>query len=77
MLLIRGGHIKPIVGEELMKGDVLVGDDGRIAAIGENVDVPADTPVLDATAVWSRPALWTRIAISAWKKNVCAGRAMT
>ena len=24
MLLIRGGHIKPIVGEELMKGDVLL-----------------------------------------------------
>lgn len=55
MLLIRGGHIKPIVGEELMKGDVLVGDDGRIAAIGENVDVPADTPVLDATGCLVTP----------------------
>ena len=55
MLLIRGGHIKPIVGEELMKGDVLVGDDGRIAAIGENVDVPTDTPVLDATGCLVTP----------------------
>lgn len=55
MLLIRGGHIKPIVGEELMKGDVLIGDDGRIAAIGENVDVPTDTPVLDATGCLVTP----------------------
>ena len=55
MLLIRGGHIKPIVGEELMKGDVLIGDDGRIAAIGEKVDVPTDTPVLDATGCLVTP----------------------
>ncbi len=55
MLLIRGGHIKPIVGEEMMKGDVLIGDDGRIAAIGEKVDVPADTPVLDAAGCLVAP----------------------
>ncbi len=55
MLLIRGGHIKPIVGEEMMKGDVLIGDDGRIAAIGEKVDAPADTPVLDAAGCLVAP----------------------
>lgn len=55
MLLIRGGHIKPIVGEEMMKGDVLIGDDGRIAAIGEKVDAPADAPVLDAAGCLVAP----------------------
>ena len=55
MLLIRGGHIKPIVGEEMMKGDVLIGDDGRIDAIGEKVDAPADTPVLDAAGCLVAP----------------------
>ena len=28
MLLIRGGKIKPIVGEEMENGELLIGDDG-------------------------------------------------
>ena len=41
MLLIRGGKIKPIVGEEMENGELLIGDDGKIAAIGQKVDAPA------------------------------------
>jgi len=48
MLLIHNGHIKPIVGTELQTGSVLIGDDGKIAEIGENICVPAGTPAIDA-----------------------------
>lgn len=48
MLLIKNGHIKPMVGEELENGSILVGDDGKIVAIGELVEAPLDALVLDA-----------------------------
>ena len=36
MLLIKNGHIKPIVGEEIENGSILLGDDGKIAYDTEN-----------------------------------------
>ncbi len=55
MLLIRGGHIKPMTGEEWENGQVLIGDDGTIAAVGAQVDAPADAEVLDATGCLVTP----------------------
>ncbi len=48
MLLIRNGHIKPMVGQELENGCILVGDDGKIAAIGTSLSAPASAEVIDA-----------------------------
>ena len=48
MILIINGHIKPIVGEELENGCVLLGDDGKIAAIGAEISAPEGTQVVDA-----------------------------
>lgn len=48
MLLIKNGHIKPIVGEELENGCVLIDDAGKIAAVGAELEAPADTQVIDA-----------------------------
>jgi len=48
MLLIVNGHIKPIVGKEYEKGCVLIGDDGKILEIGENIPVPEGCKVIDA-----------------------------
>lgn len=48
MLLIKNGHIKPIVGEELEQGCVLIDDDGKIAAVGADLNVPDGTQVIDA-----------------------------
>ena len=49
MLLIKNGHIKPIVGEEIDNGYILIGDDGKIAAISsEHIEVPTGTEVIDA-----------------------------
>ena len=41
MLLIKNGHIKPMVGEDIENGCVLIGDDGKIKAVGANIEEPA------------------------------------
>ena len=48
MLLIKNGYIKPMVGEDIPCGCVLVGDDGKIVAVGEQIEAPADCQVIDA-----------------------------
>lgn len=48
MLLIKNGHIKPIVGEELENGCVLIDDAGKIAAIGTDIQAPEGADVIDA-----------------------------
>lgn len=48
MLLIKNGHIKPMVGEELENGCILIDDAGKIAAIGAVLQAPEGTEVIDA-----------------------------
>ena len=48
MLLIQNGHIKPIVGDELPRGAVLIGDDGRILQVAASIEAPAGCRVVDA-----------------------------
>lgn len=55
MILIKGGKIKPITGAEIENGELLIGDDGKIAAIGKTVDAPADAKVIDATGCLVTP----------------------
>lgn len=48
MLLIKNGHIKPIVGPELENGSILIDDNGKIATIGTDLTAPEGTQVIDA-----------------------------
>ena len=48
MILIKNGQIKPIVGQPLEKGCILIDDDGKIAAIGADLTAPADAQIIDA-----------------------------
>lgn len=48
MLLIKNGHIKPMVGEEIENGCVLIGDDGKILSVGPSIDPPEGAAVIDA-----------------------------
>lgn len=48
MLLIKNGHILTMNGAEYESGSVLVGDDGKIAAVGQLTDIPENIPVIDA-----------------------------
>ncbi len=48
MLLIKNGYIKTMAGPDLEKGCVLLGDDGKIVAVGPVLDAPENTAVIDA-----------------------------
>lgn len=48
MLLIQNGHIKPMVGQELPNGCVLLGDDGKILQVAERIAAPEGAQVIDA-----------------------------
>ena len=48
MLLIKNGYVMPMTGEDLENGSVLIGDDGKIVAVGTDLPVPEGAEVLDA-----------------------------
>lgn len=48
MILIKNGYIKPMVGEDIANGAVLIGDDGKIISVGESIEAPAGATVIDA-----------------------------
>ena len=77
MLLIKNGHIKPMVGNELENGCVLIGDDGKIVAVGAELTAPEGAQVIDAGGRLVTPAAWTHTATSAWTTRLWAGKAGT
>ena len=48
MLLIKNGYIKTMAGADLKNGCVLIGDDGKIAAVGTELTAPEGAAVIDA-----------------------------
>ena len=48
MLLIQNGQIRTMAGAEYPRGDLLIDDNGKIAAVGENLTAPAGAQVIDA-----------------------------
>ena len=48
MLLIKNGYIKPMVGADIENGCVLIDDNGKIAAVGAQIDAPEGCTVIDA-----------------------------
>ncbi len=57
MLLIKNGQIKPMVGPELACGCVLIGDDGKIVAVGAELSAPEGAQVIDAGGRLVTPGL--------------------
>ena len=55
-IAITGGTVYPVSGPKLANATVLVRD-GRVAAVGTNVAVPADAKRIDATGKWITPGL--------------------
>lgn len=48
MLCIRNGHIKTMAGKDYENGAVLIGDDGRILAVGDHLSIPENAEIIDA-----------------------------
>ena len=55
-IAITGGTVYPVSGPRIENGTVLVRD-GRIAAVGRDVAIPADAQRVDATGKWVTPGL--------------------
>ncbi len=53
-IAITGGTVYPVSGPRIEQATVLIRD-GRIAAVGTNVTVPADATRIDATGKWVTP----------------------
>ncbi|MFD0206519.1 MULTISPECIES: amidohydrolase [Saccharothrix] len=51
---ITGGYVVPVVGEPIEGGTVLIRD-GKIVAVGADVEVPDGVPVVDAAGGWVLP----------------------
>lgn len=54
LVAITGGRVVPVSAPVIEGGTVLIRD-GRIEAVGADVDVPADARVVDATGKWVLP----------------------
>ncbi len=48
MILIKNGYIKPMAGNDIENGSVLIGDDGKIISVGNDIDAPEGAAVIDA-----------------------------
>ena len=55
MLYIKNGHIKTMAGPDLENGCILIGDDGKIAAVGADIPCPAEAQVIDACGALVTP----------------------
>ncbi len=48
MLFIQNAHLKPITSPDILSGCLLIGDDGKIAALGAGLTPPESAEILDA-----------------------------
>ena len=48
MLLIKNGYVKPMAGADIPNGCVLIDDNGKIAAVGADIEIPEGCDVIDA-----------------------------
>ena len=57
MLLIKNGYIKPIVGDDIEKGCILIGDNGKIFKVAKIIEAPDDAKIIDAGGKLVTPGL--------------------
>ena len=48
MLFIKNGYVKTMAGADIPSGCVLIGDDGKIAAVGADLTAPDGADIIDA-----------------------------
>lgn len=56
MLLIKNGKVLTMAGEVYEQGDILI-DGAKIKAVGENLEVPENTEIIDAKGMWVMPGM--------------------
>ncbi|WP_326909719.1 amidohydrolase [Sedimentibacter sp. MB31-C6] len=56
MILIKNGFIKTMAGEDIENGQILI-EDGKIKAVGKDIEVPIDVEIIDAKGCLVTPGL--------------------
>ncbi len=57
MLLIKNGYINPIVGKDIENGCILIGDDGKIVKVAQDIEAPNGAEIVDAGGMLVTPGL--------------------
>lgn len=57
MILIKNAHLKTIANGDVENGCVLIGDDGKLAAVGKDIDAPEGAEIIDAEGRLVTPGL--------------------
>lgn len=55
MIYIKNGYLKPMSGDDIEHGSILIGDDGKIAYVGEEIVPPEGATVIDAEGLLVTP----------------------
>jgi len=55
MLFIMNGYVKTMTGPDLPGGCVLIGDDGKILQVGQNLEAPEGAQIIDAEGTLVTP----------------------
>ena len=56
MIAITNGKVVTVTGDTYEQGTVLV-ENGKIVAVGANIDIPADAEIINAEGMWVTPGL--------------------
>lgn len=56
MILIKNGYIKTMAGNDIENGQILI-EDGKIKAVGIDLEVPSDAEIIDAKGLLVTPGL--------------------
>jgi imidazolonepropionase-like amidohydrolase len=57
MILIKNAHLKTITNGDVENGCILIGDDGKLAAVGKDIDAPEGVEIIDADGRLVTPGL--------------------
>jgi imidazolonepropionase-like amidohydrolase len=55
MLAITGGRVETVTHGAIPHGTILIGDDGKIKAVGPTITIPVECPVIDAAGQYVFP----------------------
>ncbi|NLJ58816.1 MAG: amidohydrolase [Tissierellia bacterium] len=70
MLVIKNGYIKTMDGEDIQKGQIII-EDGKIKAIGTNLDIPSGAEVVDAEGLLVTPGfVEAHCHIGMWEEGI-------
>ena len=70
MILIKNGYIKTMAGVDVVNGQILI-ENGKIAAIGADLKVPADIEIIDADGMLVTPGLVeSHCHVGMWEEGI-------